>query len=112
MYIEPTTAFDLGLHDTSFSGGDCCAAGLLQKLLCVLPIFPGVTKRVPLPARVSLLCGISVITAYPDLQAIAFQRCLYHRLTLSSLTPPESYFHAMCAPKAHEVCYENSRNIC
>ena len=36
---------------------------------------------VPLPARVSLLCGISVLTGYPDLQATAFAGMLVPRLT-------------------------------
>src|SRR5215831_16101668 len=39
-------------------------------------------KVVPLPARVSLLRGIYLLTKVcPDLQAIAVQRCLYHGLT-------------------------------
>jgi len=36
---------------------------------------------IPLPARVSLTDGIDVHTAFPDLQATAIQRCMYHRLT-------------------------------
>src|SRR5215470_1222342 len=39
-------------------------------------------KVVPLPARVSLLRGIYLLTKVcPDLQAIAVQHCLYHGLT-------------------------------
>src|ERR1700682_759413 len=61
---------------------------------------------VPLPARVSLLCGICVITVYPDLQAIAVQRCLYHRLTLSPQLDLNLIFMPRGEPKAHEVCSE------
>jgi hypothetical protein len=39
----PTTAFDQSLHNASI-GGDCCAAGLVQTLSCVLPVFASATK--------------------------------------------------------------------
>jgi hypothetical protein len=37
MYVQSTTAFQSGFHNASI-GGDCCAAGLLQKLPYVLPV--------------------------------------------------------------------------
>jgi len=37
MYIQSTTAFQQGLHDAFQFPGDCCTAGLVQKLLRVLP---------------------------------------------------------------------------
>ena len=52
----------MGWRSPSFSGGDCCAAGLLQTLLYVLPNLWVRQMVVPLPARVSLTDGISVLT--------------------------------------------------
>jgi hypothetical protein len=37
MYVQSTTAFHQRLHNASLEG-DCCAAGLLQTLPCVLPV--------------------------------------------------------------------------
>jgi len=62
---------------------------------------------IPLPARVSLLSGIPVTTANSDLQAIAFQRCLYHRPTRILDSALKPIFMPRDAPEAHEVCYEN-----
>src|SRR5215470_14043430 len=57
-------------------------------------------KVVPLPTRVSLLHGIYLLTnGYPDLQAIAVQRRLYHRLT--RLTARSTLFSCL-------VVFENS----
>jgi len=43
MYVLSTTAFYQSLHNGSL-GGDCCAAGLVQTLSCVLPV-SGCDKR-------------------------------------------------------------------
>ena len=62
---------------------------------------------IPLPARISLLSGIPVTTANSDLQAIAFQRCLYHRPTRILDSALKPIFMPRDAPEGHEVCYEN-----
>src|SRR5215472_14537681 len=63
-------------------GGDCCAVGLLQTLLLVLPSFMGATKGGTFTgAGQSTPRDLSPHKGYPDLQAIAVQRCLYHGLT-------------------------------
>src|SRR5436309_11666253 len=58
MYVQSTTAFDQSLHNASL-GGDCCAAGLLQTLSCVLPV-SGYDKRWYLYRRGSVSSAGSV----------------------------------------------------
>jgi hypothetical protein len=58
MYVQSTTAFDQSLHNASL-GGDCCAAGLVQTLSCVLPV-SGCDKRWYLYRRGSVLSAGSV----------------------------------------------------
>ena len=107
MYVQSTTTFYEGLHDASW-GGDCCTVGLLQTLLHVLPSFMGATKGGTFtdPGQ-STPRDLSPHKGYPDLQAIAVQRCLYHGLTRldSSLN---SIFMLGGAPKAREVYSERS----
>ena len=102
MYIQPTTAFHQGLHDL-LNGGDCCAAGLLQTLLHALPSFVGTTKGGTFTgAGQSTPRDLSPHKGLPDLQAIAVQRCLYHRLT--RLTARSTFIFMLGgALKAHEV---------
>ena len=52
------TTFNQSLHDASI-GGDCCAAGLVQTLSCVLPV-SGCDKRWYLYRRGSVLSAGSV----------------------------------------------------
>src|SRR5437667_7908035 len=58
MYVQSATAFDQSLHNASL-GGDCCAAGLLQTLSCVLPV-SGYDKRWYLYRRGSVSSAGSV----------------------------------------------------
>jgi hypothetical protein len=104
MYIESTTAFHQGLHDTSSAEAIAAPQVCYRHCHASFPIFWVRQSVVPLPARVSLLGGIYVLTEIADLQAIAFQRCLYHGLTR---VLDLFIFIPGGAPKAHEVCYEN-----
>jgi len=44
MHIESTTAFHQSLHDASLAEAIAAPQGLFE-MLCVLPVFPGATKR-------------------------------------------------------------------
>ena len=67
-------------------------------------------KVVPLPARVSLIGEICVITETTDLQAIANHERLYHRLIrLHVASPLSPIFMLGGAPEAHEVLSKMSR---
>ena len=67
-------------------------------------------KVIPLPARVSLIDGICVITEIIDLQAIANHGCLYHRLTRFYVASPlNPIFMLGGAPEAHEVLSKTPR---
>jgi hypothetical protein len=67
-------------------------------------------KLIPLPARVSLIGGICVITSATDLQAIANHGCLYHRLTRFYVASPlNPIFMLGGAPEAHEVLSKTPR---
>jgi len=68
-------------------------------------------KMVPLPARVSLIGGICVITYTTDLQAIANHEPLYHsliRLHVANTLNP--IFMPGGAPDAHEVSSKTPRS--
>jgi len=68
---------------------------------------------IPLPARVSLIGGICVITSATDLQAIANHGCLHPRLTRFSrfyvASPLNPIFMLGGAPEAHEALSKTPR---
>ena len=79
VHVESTTAFYQRLHNASFQGG-CCAAGLLQKLPCVLPAcgydpLAGTTKRDTFTGAGQPVERDLGLTVTPDLQAIARKAC-------------------------------------
>jgi hypothetical protein len=68
-------------------------------------------KVVPLPARVSLIGGILVVTETVDLQAIANHGCLYHRLTRFYVASPLNLIFMLGgAPEAHDVLSKTPRS--
>jgi hypothetical protein len=111
MYVQSTTPFDQSLHNVS-SGGDCYATGPVRHIM--RPSRLRVRQKViPLPARVSLIGGICVITSATGLQAIANYGCLYPRLTRFSrsyvASPLNPIFMLGGAPEAHEVVSKTPR---
>src|ERR1700688_716355 len=70
VHIQSTTALHQGFHNASMAG-DCCAAGLLQTLSCVLPV-SRCDKKWYLYRRGSVSFAGSVSSqSKNDLQAIA-----------------------------------------
>jgi hypothetical protein len=105
MHIQSTTTFYHGLHSTSFSGADCCAAGL-QTLLYVLPV-SGCDKWWYLYRRGSVYrrdrCPHSV-SRHPSNR---HPRKLVPQTNPSTRTRPlNPIFMLGGAPKAHEVLPE------
>ena len=62
MHIESTTAFHQGLHDTSLAEAIAAPQVCYRHCHTSFPIFRVRQKVIPLPARVSLLGGIYVLT--------------------------------------------------
>src|SRR5713101_2815313 len=99
MYVHSTTALDQSLHNASI-GGDCCAAGLVQTLSCVLPV-SGCDKRWYLYRRGSVYLAGSVSSQVLERPSSnrSPQVLVPHRLTPPP--PAETHFHAQwCATGA------------
>src|SRR5258708_5907910 len=109
MYVQSTTALDQCLHNASL-GGDCCAAGLVQTLSCVLPV-SGCDKRWNLYRPGSALSAGSVSShRLPTFKQSPTIGCLYHRLTrFYAASPLNPIFMLGGAPEAHDVLSKTPR---